>query len=73
MSFDRFIHRAQNLARAHFGAGYLEIVKREWMWATNPDIAVVHIHFRDRKNLGQYTHFRRTRVSSDVNPLVRPK
>jgi len=44
MRFDRFVERAEKLAQAHAGAEPLRILKREWMWATNPDVAVVHIH-----------------------------
>jgi hypothetical protein len=50
MTFDRFVERAGKLASAHTGAhsdaGPLQIVRREWLWATNPDVAVVHVHFQ---------------------------
>jgi len=49
MTFDRFIESAEKLAKAHSWvhavADPLPIVKREWMWATNPDVAVVHLYF----------------------------
>jgi hypothetical protein len=48
MRFDRFVERAEKLAIAHLGrragAEPLRIVKREWLWATDPDVAVVHIY-----------------------------
>jgi hypothetical protein len=52
LSFDPFIERAEELAKAHRdrlrgpGSGPLRIVRREWMWATNPDVAVVHVYFQ---------------------------
>jgi hypothetical protein len=52
LRFDAFVERAERLASAHGTtlqgpeSGPMEIVKREWMWATNPDVAVVHVHFR---------------------------
>jgi hypothetical protein len=49
MTFDPFVERAEKLAKAHAGihsgADPLRIVRREWMWATSPDVAVVHIYF----------------------------
>jgi hypothetical protein len=45
MTFDPFVERAEKLAQAHAGGDLLRIVRREWLWATNPDVAVVHMHF----------------------------
>jgi hypothetical protein len=54
--FDPFIARAEELARRHRdllspeSAGEpLSIVRREWMWATSPDVAVVHVLFETLK------------------------
>jgi hypothetical protein len=46
MAFDPFVERAEKLAKAHSGADPLRIVRREWMWATNPDVAVVHVYMQ---------------------------
>lgn len=52
LPFEPFVERAERLAEAHRdlldpgSAGKpLAIVRREWMWATNPDVAVVHVYF----------------------------
>ena len=53
--FDAFIARAEELARRHrdllnpeAAEEPLSIVRREWMWATSPDVAVVHVFFQTR-------------------------
>jgi hypothetical protein len=46
LAFDPFVERAEKLAEAHSGEDPLRVVRREWMWATNPDVAVVHVYFR---------------------------
>ena len=50
--FDPFVERAERLAKRHMDrlrgpeSGPLQIVRREWLWATNPDVAVVHVYFQ---------------------------
>ena len=57
LTFEPFIERAEKLAKGYrdlIDAGAasqpLNIVRREWMWATSPDVAVVHIYFDTRRD-----------------------
>jgi hypothetical protein len=45
IDFKPIVERAEQRARLH-AEGLENIVRREWMCATHPDIAVVHIYFR---------------------------
>jgi len=52
LAFDPFLARAEELAKRHrdlinpeSAEEPLSIVRREWMWATSPDVAVVHVYF----------------------------
>lgn len=49
LDFEPYIARAETMAKFHRGLieeGPLDIVRREWMCATHPDLAVIHIYFR---------------------------
>jgi hypothetical protein len=53
LTFESFVERAEGLARKHrdllnpeAAEEPLSIVRREWMWATSPDVAVVHVYFQ---------------------------
>ena len=52
IDFQPFVERAERRARFHYEllkgpsrGDAMTIVRREWMCATNPDIAVVHVYF----------------------------
>lgn len=54
LDYGPVVERAERLAKFHHGllngprpkSDSLHIVRREWMCATHPDLAVVHVHFR---------------------------
>jgi len=55
LHYEPFVQRAEDLARFHLpflvkdtraGSEALNVVRREWFCATNPDIAVVHVYIR---------------------------
>jgi hypothetical protein len=55
-TFESFMERAAHLAKRHRDLinprsvdQPLTVVRREWMWATHPDVAVVHVYFYPHK------------------------
>ena len=49
LDFAPYIERAEKMAQFHAdltGLGSIAIVRREWMRATHPDLAVIHVYFR---------------------------